>query len=69
MPFGVAGRTGARAHAGRTGNRRTGARGAQATGAWARGAQGVRSAHDTGLGAPVHAWVCSARPGWVFCAL
>ena len=30
--------------------------------------QGPRYGHCAPLGAPVHAWVCSAGPGWVFCA-
>ena len=74
---GLAGvRLSARARAGRAGSRRTlaraqarGASGMQGAGARGNKRMGVRSARSTGLGAPVHAWVCSARPGWVFCAL
>ena len=34
-----------------------------------RPGQGPRYGHCARLGALVHAWVCSAGPGWVFCAL
>ena len=50
--------------AGARSSRRAGARSARSN-----KHMGVRSAHGTGLGAPVHTWVCSAGPGWVFCAL